>query len=188
MPMNITVSKAALDGLLIIDPDFFQDERGFFYESYSSHRFKENGLDIVFVQDNHSRSSQGVVRGFHFQDSNAPQWRLVRCTVGTIWDVVVDLRASSTTFGRWFGIELSAQSKRQFLIPPEFAHGFCVLSEMAEVQYKCSNFHMPDAERTLAWNDPDVAVPWPIAKPMLSARDRETGSSLKSYREDPVFR
>jgi dTDP-4-dehydrorhamnose 3,5-epimerase len=186
--MNMRVSGAAIEGLAIIDPEYFQDERGFFFESYSRPRFQKNGFDIDFVQDNHSRSVRGVIRGFHFQDSTAPQWRLIRCTVGKVWDVVVDLRSSSETFGRWFGVELTADGKRQFLIPPEFAHAFCVLSEVAEVQYKCSNCHVPQAEKTLAWNDPEVAIPWPISDPVLSPRDRENGSTLRSYRENPVFR
>jgi dTDP-4-dehydrorhamnose 3,5-epimerase len=107
--------------------------------------------------------------------------------VGKVWDVVVDLRLASKTFGRWFGVELAADTRRQFLIPPEFAHGFCVLSEVAEVQYKCSNYHNPRAEKTLAWNDPEVAVPWPVANPILSARDRDGGDRLQSYRDKPVF-
>ena len=187
MPMTMKVSRADLDGLLILDPQYFEDERGFFFESYTRRRFEEHGLDLDFVQDNHSRSQQGVLRGFHFQDSRAPQWRLVRCTVGKIWDVVVDLRPKSPTFGRWFGVELDAQGKRQFLIPPQFAHGFCVLSEIAEVQYKCSNYHTPEAEHTLAWNDAEVGVKWPVQTPTLSARDRDTGKSLASFRASPVF-
>ena len=187
MPMNINISKIEIEGPLIIDPEFFQDERGFFFESYSQQRFSAQGIDIEFVQDNHSGSSKGVLRGFHFQDSLAPQWRLVRCTVGRVWDVVVDLRASSQTFGRWHGVELTATEKRQFLIPPEFAHGFCVLSDVAEVQYKCSHCHVAEAERTLAWDDPEVGVIWPIENPILSQRDRTLGNSLQTYRETPVF-
>src|SRR5919204_5472019 len=109
MPTNMRVSKIEIEGPLIIDTDFFQDERGFFFESYSRQRFNEHGINIVFVQDNHSRSSRGVLRGFHFQDLRAPQWRLVRCTVGRIWDVIVDLRAPSQTFGRWYAIDLTAE-------------------------------------------------------------------------------
>ena len=127
MPMNICIVKTEIDGLLIIEPDYFQDERGFFFESYSKQQFDEHGLDLTFVQDNHSRSTQDVVRGFHYQDKKAPQFRLVRCTVGEIWDVVVDLRLGSPTMGRWFGTKLTADGKKQLLIPPEFAHGFCVL-------------------------------------------------------------
>jgi dTDP-4-dehydrorhamnose 3,5-epimerase len=188
MPMNMKVSRADIDGPLILDPEFFQDERGFFFESYTKRRFAEHGLDIDFVQDNHSRSGRNVLRGFHFQDATVPQWRLVRCTVGRIWDCVVDLRVSSPTFGKWFGLELDADSKRQFLIPPEFAHGFCVLSDVAEVQYKCSNHHTPAAEHTLAWNDPAVGVRWPVTDPQLSARDKDTGKPLSHFRDRPLFR
>jgi dTDP-4-dehydrorhamnose 3,5-epimerase len=185
--MNIHVLKIEIEGPLIIEPDFFEDERGFFFESYSRQRLSEHGIDIDFVQDNHSRSSQGVLRGFHFQDSLAPQWRLVRCSVGSVWDVIVDLRASSPTFGRWYAIELTSSGKRQLLIPPEFAHGFCVLSDVAEVQYKCSRHHNAEAERTLAWDDPEVGVPWPIETPVLSHRDRTLGKSLQTFRDSPIF-
>jgi dTDP-4-dehydrorhamnose 3,5-epimerase len=187
MPMNMKVSRTELEGPLIIEPEFFEDDRGFFFESYVKQRFDQHGLNIDFVQDNHSRSVRNVIRGFHFQDSTAPQWRLVRCTVGKVWDVVVDLRPRSNTFGKWLGVELDSESKRQFLIPPEFAHGFCVLSDHAEVQYKCSNHHSPQAERTLAWDDKDVAVAWPVKQPQLSKRDRDSGASLRSYRDVPVF-
>lgn len=185
--MNIRILKTEIDGVLIIEPEFFQDDRGFFFESYSRRSFEAHGLDLTFVQDNHSRSAQGVLRGFHYQDATAPQRRLVRCTVGEIWDVVVDLRVGSPTLGRWFGVKLTAENKLQLLIAPEFAHGFCVLSPVAEVQYKCNNFHQPEAERTLAWNDPDVGVRWPVEDPILSARDRERGMSFKEYIERPDF-
>lgn len=187
MPMEIRVVKTEIKDLLIIEPEYFQDDRGFFFESYSQRRFAEHGLDIAFVQDNHSRSIQGVLRGFHYQDEKAPQFRLVRCTVGEVWDVVVDLRAGSPTLGQWFGTKLTADVKRQLLIPPEFAHGFCVLSPVAEVQYKCTNFHMAEAEKTLAWDDPDIGVPWPVKNPSLSTRDRETGMSFCDYLARPDF-
>jgi dTDP-4-dehydrorhamnose 3,5-epimerase len=187
MPMNINVSKTELDGVLVIEPEYFQDERGFFFESYSTRAFAAHGLNLTFVQDNHSRSAQGVLRGFHYQDATAPQYRVVRCTVGEIWDVVVDLRVGSPTLGRWIGVNLTAENKRQLLVPPEFAHGFCVLSPVAEVQYKCTNLHTAEAEHTLAWNDPDIAVAWPVQDPTLSVRDRETGASFKEYLEHPAF-
>lgn len=187
MPMNIRVLPTEIAGVMIIEPECFQDDRGFFFESYSRRRFEEHGLDLTFVQDNHSRSVQGVVRGFHYQDAAAPQHRLVRCTVGEVWDVVVDLRVGSPTLGRWFGTTLSAETKRQLLIPPEFAHGFCVLSPVAEVQYKCTNCHTPDAEHTLAWNDRDIGVPWPVENPILSAKDRERGMSFEQYLARPAF-
>lgn len=187
MPMNIRISKTEIDGIMLIEPEYFQDERGFFFESYSKRTFESHGLDLTFVQDNHSRSAQGVLRGFHYQDSTAPQYRIVRCTVGEIWDVAVDLRVGSPTLGRWFGVKLTAENKLQLLISPEFAHGFCVLSPVAEVQYKCTNFHTPEAERTLAWDDPDIGVMWPVENPTLSVKDRERGKSFKEYLERPAF-
>jgi dTDP-4-dehydrorhamnose 3,5-epimerase len=187
MPMNIRVVPTQMGGVRRIEPESFEDERGFFFESYSKRRFAEHGLDFDFVQDNHSRSARGVLRGFHFQDASAPQWRLVRCSLGEIWDVVVDLRPSSATYGKWLAFHLSAANKHQLLIPPEFAHGFCVLSEFAEVQYKCTNFHSAEADQTLAWNDPELAVKWPVAKPTLSARDAHRGMSFAQYRSQPLF-
>ncbi|WP_173198889.1 dTDP-4-dehydrorhamnose 3,5-epimerase [Geobacter sp. SVR] len=175
------------EGILIIEPEYFQDHRGFFFESYSKRRFAEHGLEHAFVQDNHSRSPGGVLRGLHYQNAAAPQFRLIRCTLGEIWDVAVDLRVGSPTFGKWFGVELSAENKRQVLLPPEFAHGFVVLSEFAEVQYKCTGHHEPSAEASLAWDDPDVRIPWPISNPILSDRDRNTGTSLKEYLKNPAF-
>lgn len=188
MPMNIRVVPTEIAGVKRIEPEFFEDERGFFFETYSKRRFVENGLDLDFVQDNHSRSARGVLRGFHYQDTKAPQWRLVRCTVGEIFDVVVDLRPSSSTYGKWAGFHLTAANKHQLLIPPEFAHGFCVLSDSAEVQYKCTNFHTAEAEHTLAWNDPEVGVQWPVSNPTLSVRDAERGSSFAQYRSNPLFK
>lgn len=187
MPMNIRVVPTDMAGVRLIEPESFEDERGFFFESYSKRRFAEHGLDFDFVQDNHSRSGRGVLRGFHFQDASAPQWRLVRCSVGEIWDVVVDLRPSSATYGKWLAFHLSAANKHQLLIPPEFAHGFCVLSEFAEVQYKCTNFHSTAADQTLAWNDPEVAVKWPLVNPTLSVRDAQRGMSFAHYRSQPFF-
>lgn len=187
MPMNIRVMPTEFEGVMLIEPGFYQDDRGFFFESYSKRTFQEHGLDLTFVQDNHSRSMQGVLRGLHYQNALAPQYRLVRCTTGEIWDVVVDLRVGAPTLGRWFGTKLTAESKRQLLIPPEFAHGFCVLSPVAEVQYKCTNVHTPEAEGTLAWNDPDVCVGWPVESPVLSVRDRENSMSFKEYMKQPAF-
>ncbi len=185
--MNIRVIPSDINGIVIIEPDFFQDHRGFFFESYSKKRFSEHGLDHEFVQDNHSRSPKGVLRGLHYQNMAGPQFRLIRCTVGEIWDVAVDLRAGSPTFGKWFGISLNAENKRQVLLAPEFAHGFVVLSDHAEVQYKCTGHHNPDAEASLAWDDPDVRIPWPITDPILSDRDRYSGMTLKDYRKNPAF-
>lgn len=184
--MDMRVFRTKLDGVLIIEPDCFRDDRGFFFESYSQRRFAKHGLNLTFVQDNHSRSRRGVLRGFHYQDATAPQFRLVRCTAGEIWDVVVDLRVGSPTFGRWLGVALSEDNQKQLLIGPEFAHGFVVLSEVAEVQYKCTGHHAPSAERSLAWDDPDVAVDWPNSTPFLSERDKR-GQSLEDYLTNPAF-
>lgn len=184
--MDMTVTPTELEGVFVIQPEWFEDERGFFFESYSKRRWEQHGLSLDFVQDNHSRSTKGVLRGFHFQNTLAPQHRLVRCTVGAIFDVVVDLRVGSPTFGKWYGIELTAQNRTQLLIGPEFAHGFAVLSDVAEVQYKTTGFHNPLAEGLLAWNDPDVGVVWPIDDPILSAKD-STNPSLAEYLEHPAF-
>lgn len=184
--MDMTVQPTEIDGVRVVQPEWFEDERGFFFESYSKRRWEQHGLSLDFVQDNHSRSGKNVVRGLHFQNSIAPQHRLVRCTVGAIWDVVVDIRAGSPTFGKWFGIELSAQNRTQLLMGPEFAHGFAVLTDVAEVQYKTTGFHDPAAEGLLAWDDPDVSVPWPVESPILSAKD-SSNPSLATYLANPAF-
>ena len=185
--MDIRIHDTAIEGVKIIAPECFEDERGFFFESYHRKVWARRGIELEFVQDNHSRSRRGVVRGFHFQDATAPQFRVVRCTTGEVFDVVVDLRVGSPTFGRWLGVALSAANRQQLLIPPEFAHGFAVLSEIAEIQYKVSGHHVPSAERSLAWDDPEVAVEWPVAEPILSQRDRTQGMSLRQYLQDPCF-
>ena len=184
--MDVNVSTTDFDGVLVLRPDAFEDERGFFMESYHEQKLRARGISLTFVQDNHSRSRQGVLRGFHYQDNTAPQTRLVRCTVGEIFDVIIDLRIGSPTFGKYFGIRLSGENRHQLLIPPHFAHGFVVLSNVAEVQYKCTGHHVPAAERSLSWNDPDVAVAWPVAEPFLSDRDK-AAPSLKDYLKQPAF-
>jgi dTDP-4-dehydrorhamnose 3,5-epimerase len=184
--MNVTVSRTPIEGVLIITPDVFRDERGFFMESYHRRVLQDQGVDLQFVQDNHSRSRRGVLRGLHYQNASAPQYRLVRCTVGEIFDVIVDLRVGSPTFGEHLGLRLSAENQWQVLMPPEVAHGFQVLSETAEVQYKVSGHHHPAAERSLAWNDPDLRLPWPITPPFVSARDKQA-PSLASYLLEPDF-
>jgi len=185
--MDMTVSATEIPDVRVIDPEVFGDHRGFFYESYSARRFAAHGIELGFVQDNHSRSGRGVVRGLHYQGPGGAQWRLVRCTVGEIFDVVVDLRIGSPTLGRWVGVRLSAENRRQLLIPPPFAHGFTVLSEVAEVQYKCSGLHSPADERALAWDDADLGIAWPLAgEPVLSAKDA-AAPSFKSYLEEPDF-
>ena len=184
--MKTHLVPTPLDGLVVVEIDYFQDERGFFIESWHKRDFASAGLDIEFVQEGHSRSGQGVLRGLHYQDMTAPMGKLLRCTVGRVFDVAVDLRVSSPTFGKWFGLELSADNKKQVYVPVGFAHGFATLSEFAEVQYKQTGFYTPSSEGTLSWNDPDVGVQWPIARPTLSRRD-QNGMSLKDYTKKPAF-
>lgn len=162
--------QTALAGVMIVDAKVFGDHRGFFMETYHKQRFAEAGIDSEFVQDNHSRSCRGTLRGLHYQIRH-PQGKLVRAVQGTIFDVAVDLRRSSPTFGKWVGYELSDENRRQLYVPPGFGHGFCVLSETAEVIYKCTDLYHPEEERSLLWNDPHVGVQWPIQEPILSAKD-----------------
>ena len=160
--------------VLILEPRIFGDERGFFFESYNATRFRElTGFNGEFVQDNHSRSAQGVLRGLHYQ-IRQPQGKLVRVVAGEVYDVAVDLRRSSPTFGQWIGVTLSAENKRQLWIPAGFAHGFYVVSEMAEFLYKTTHYYAPEHERTLRWNDPQLGIDWPITTdPILSSKDRD---------------
>jgi len=176
----MNVIKTRLPDVLLIEPDVFADERGFFMESFNARKFEQAvGRRVSFVQDNHSRSQANVLRGLHYQIQQ-PQAKLVRVIVGKIFDVVVDLRRSSPTFGQWVAEELSAENKRQVWIPEGFAHGFLVLSEVAEVEYKTSTYYAPEFERCIAWNDPDLDIKWSLkAAPVLSAKDR-AGSALRS--------
>lgn len=184
--MGIRVTQTKLDGVLVIEPEVFRDARGFFLESYNKREFAAHGIVHEFVQDNHSRSLHGVLRGLHFQDMSAPQTKLVRCTMGRILDVAVDLRVGSPTFAQWVAVELSAENAKQLLVPVGFAHGFAVLSEVAEVQYKCDAYYAPAAEGVVMWNDPDIGIQWPFDDPILSRRD-QAGMSLKAYLADPKF-
>jgi dTDP-4-dehydrorhamnose 3,5-epimerase len=185
--MKIRLTNTPLPGVLLVDIDHFNDERGFFIEPWHERDFADGGLDVHFVQEGHSRSAARVLRGLHYQDMTAPMGKLLRCTVGSIFDVAADLRANSPTFGRYFSVELSADNKRQIFIPAGCAHGFQVLSEVAEVQYKQTGFYTPSAEGTISWNDPDLAIAWPIAGPVLSARDQR-GMLLRDYAKNPAFR
>jgi dTDP-4-dehydrorhamnose 3,5-epimerase len=167
------VIETAIPDLLILEPKVFGDARGFFMESYNAKAFQDaTGLDVNFVQDNHSRSGKGVLRGLHYQIEQA-QGKLVRVTRGSVFDAVVDLRKSSPTFGQWAGVELSEENSRQLWIPPGFAHGFLVTSDSADFLYKTTDYYAPQFERSLAWNDPTVGVEWPLAgtAPLLSAKD-----------------
>ncbi|MCE5393341.1 MAG: dTDP-4-dehydrorhamnose 3,5-epimerase [Acidithiobacillus sp.] len=167
------VIPTSLPGVLILEPRVFGDHRGFFLESYQRKGFREaTGLDPEFVQDNHSHSRQGVLRGIHYQLVK-PQGKLVRVTSGTVWDVAVDLRRSSPTFGQWVGVELSAENHRLFWVPPGFGHGFVVLSEQADFLYKTTEYWYPEYDRSIAWNDPSLAIAWPLAgqDPILAPKD-----------------
>lgn len=167
------IAPTALPDVLVVQPEFFGDERGFFLESYHAEKFRMLGLTFPFVQDNHSRSIQGTLRGLHYQLLQ-PQGKLVRVILGEIYDVAVDIRRASPSFGRYVGISLSAENKRQLWVPPGFAHGFFVLSEVAEVLYKTTDFYAPQWERIIAWNDPTLAIDWhipPGTTPILSAKD-----------------
>jgi dTDP-4-dehydrorhamnose 3,5-epimerase len=170
-----------------IEPRVHGDERGVFLETYHREKYREAGIDLDFVQDNHSRSRKGVLRGFHYQDLSAPMAKLVRCPAGAILDVVVDLRLGSETFGRPFALELTGENHRQLLVPVGFGHAFLALSEQADVEYKCSGYYEPSAENTIAWNDPEIAAAWPIPNPIVSAKDAR-GMTLAAYRARPAFR
>lgn len=160
-----------LSGCVIVHPRVFGDDRGFFLETYHARKFQEAGIDLPFVQDNHSHSRKNVVRGLHHQRKH-PQGKLVRVVQGAIFDVAVDLREGSLTRGQWFGVVLSAELRNQFYIPPGFAHGFSVLSERADVLYKCTDFYAPQDEQIIQWNDPDLAIDWQITgTPIVSERD-----------------
>ena len=167
------VKPTALPEVLVIEPDVFVDARGFFIESYNARDFRAaTGVDATFVQDNHSRSAKNVLRGLHYQ-IRQPQGKLVRAVAGEIWDVAVDIRRSSPTFGRWAGFTLSAENKRSAWVPAGFAHGFLVVSEFAEVQYKTTDYYAPEHERVLLWNDLALGIRWPLAgEPVMNERDR----------------
>jgi dTDP-4-dehydrorhamnose 3,5-epimerase len=162
-----------IPGPIIIEPKVFGDERGFFLESWNHAAFAEVGLDLAFVQDNHSRSSRGVLRGLHYQNPN-PQGKLVRVANGRVFDVAVDIRRSSATFGRWIGVELSAANQRMLWVPPGFAHGFLTLEDKTDFLYKCTDFYQPSSEHCLRWDDPALAIDWPLDNmtPELSAKDK----------------
>ena len=168
--MTVRITPTTLPGVQIIEPDVYRDERGFFLEVYRAARFSTAGLPAAFVQDNHSRSARGTLRGLHWQ-WRRPQAKLVRVVIGEIFDVAVDVRRGSPTFGRWVGVSLSADNLRQTFVPEGFAHGFCVLSETADVEYKCTDYYDPAGESGLPWDDPAVAITWPLSSPLLSAKD-----------------
>ena len=168
------VSQTAIADVLMIEPKVFGDERGFFFESYNEHAFRAaTGLQLTFVQDNHSRSTKNVLRGLHYQIEPRAQGKLIRVVAGAVFDVVVDIRGNSPTFGRWVAEHLSAENRRQLWIPPGMAHGFLTVSDVAEILYKTTDYYSPEHERGIAWNDPDLTIAWPLeCEPLLSARDR----------------
>jgi dTDP-4-dehydrorhamnose 3,5-epimerase len=175
---QITVETCHIDGLKVITSKVFGDERGYFMETYSYRDYKEAGIDLEFIQDNQSSSAKGVLRGLHFQN-NYPQDKLVRVVSGEVFDVAVDLRDGSSTYGQWFGVILSAENKKQFLIPKGFAHGFLVLSETAEFAYKCSEYYHNNDEGGLIWNDEEIGIEWPIPEGMkliISEKDQNWGN------------
>lgn len=169
------VIQTAISDVLVLEPRFFGDERGFFFESFNRNAFRQaTGLDPDFVQDNHSRSEKNVLRGLHYQVAPKAQGKLVRVVLGAVFDVAVDIRQDSPSFGRWVGETLSAENRKQMWIPPGFAHGFLTLTEAAEFLYKTTDYYAPDHERCIAWNDPDIGIEWPFAAagPILSGKDR----------------
>ncbi|PUE29145.1 dTDP-4-dehydrorhamnose 3,5-epimerase [Limnohabitans sp. JirII-29] len=183
MPYQVTPTP--IDGVLILEPKVFGDARGFFFESFNARDFAQaTGLERTFVQDNHSKSSQGVLRGLHYQVQH-PQGKLVRVTQGSVFDVAVDIRRESKTYGQWFGLELSAENKRQLWVPEGLAHGFLVTSESAEFLYKTTDYYHPEFERSLLWSDPDVGVEWPLhllsAPPLLAAKDANAPTLFASF-------
>ncbi|MFQ5444966.1 MAG: dTDP-4-dehydrorhamnose 3,5-epimerase [Nitrospinales bacterium] len=166
------VTQTRLDGVLLIEPAVYRDERGLFLESYSKSKYQKHGIDVDFVQDNHSISNTGVLRGLHYQ-VNTGQAKLVRVVQGEVFDVAVDIRRDSPTFGQWVGYHLSAENMLQMYIPVGFAHGFCALSDGTQFLYKCSDYYSTKDERGLIWNDPDIGIDWPIKNPTLSPKDLE---------------
>lgn len=171
------INETKLAGVVIIEPRVLGDHRGFFMETFQIERYREAGIDLPFVQDNHSRSQRGVLRGLHFQKTR-PQGKLVSVARGAIFDVAVDINPASPTCGQYVGVELNDENHRQLWIPPGYAHGFCVLSEVADCLYKCTDFYFPGDEGGLLWNDPEVNIPWPVSSPQLSQKD-ESNPTLR---------
>lgn len=174
------ISESSLKGVFVIKPKVFEDPRGYFFESYNQKLFKEAGLDLDFVQDNQSLSQKGVLRGLHFQNNPHAQGKLVRVITGAVFDVAVDIRKSSPTYGKWFGLELTAENKWMMYIPEGFAHGFATLKDNTIFSYKCTNFYNKAAEDCLLWNDPDIGINWGLDQPLLSEKDMQ-GKLIKNF-------
>lgn len=174
------VIKTVISDVLIFEPKVFDDERGFFFESFNHKQFEEAvGYSVNFVQDNHSKSSKGVLRGLHYQLDPYAQGKLVRCTSGEVFDVAVDIRQSSATFGQWVGVHLSSENKRQLWIPTGFAHGFLVITESAEVLYKTTNYYHPESDRGIIWNDPDIGIMWPVVDEILLSEKDSNANKIR---------
>lgn len=184
--MEIKLSQAPIHGVLLIEMDYFQDERGFLIESWHKKDFAKAGLIMDFVQEVHSKSTYKVIRGLHYQDMKAPMAKLIRCIQGRVFFVTVDLRIKSKTFGKWFAVTLTADNKKQLFVPIGFAVGFAILSDEAEVLYKLTGFYTKTSEHVLAWNDKDLAITWPYSDPSLSERDK-AGISFANYKTHPSF-
>ena len=178
--------ETELKGVLLVEPDVFEDSRGYFLETYHAKKFADGGIRGPFVQDNFSRSVRGTLRGLHYQLKHA-QGKLVTVVEGTVFDVAVDIRTGSPTFGRWVGVELSAENKRQLYIPPGFAHGFCVISDTAGLTYKCTDLFSPQDDRGIIWNDRTVGIRWPVAHPLLSTKDQAYKSLAEMTGELPAY-
>ncbi|ABF88609.1 dTDP-4-dehydrorhamnose 3,5-epimerase [Myxococcus xanthus DK 1622] len=166
------VTPLEIPDVLLLEPKVFGDDRGFFMEMFHAARYAAVGIPGPFVQDNYSRSAKGTLRGVHFQEPQA-QGKLVQVLAGAVYDVAVDVRRGSPTFGQWVAVELSSDNRRQLWIPPGFAHGFCVVSDSADFHYKCTALYAPETERSVVWNDPDLAIPWPVSEPLLSPKDAQ---------------
>ena len=176
-----------LPGVIIIEPRVFSDARGFFFESYHAARYAEAGITVTFVQDNHSSSAKGTIRGLHYQ-LRRPQAKLMRVIRGSVLDVAVDIRRGSPTFGRWVGVELSAENRRQLFVPAGFGHGFCATSDVAELEYKCSDVYVADDQHGVLWSDPTIAIKWPVREPILSDVDRAYRHLTRDRDDLPVYR
>ncbi len=185
--MSVKFIEMSLPGLILIEPEVFRDERGFFLETYHQKKYVAGGIEKPFVQDNRSHSKRGVLRGLHYQLRH-PQGKMLYVTRGEIFDVSVDIRRGSPTFGKWDGVYLSSENNRQVFVPEGFAHGFCVISETADVMYKCTDFYHPDDEFGVLWSDPAIGIEWPVAEPLLSPKDRQY-SPLKNIPDEllPVY-
>jgi dTDP-4-dehydrorhamnose 3,5-epimerase len=182
----VKFTETDLPGVIVVDPDIHGDDRGFFLETYHAKKYAEGGVQASFVQDNHSRSEDGTLRGLHLQLEH-PQGKLVRVVEGEVLDVVVDVRRGSPSFGRHVAVVVSAENFRQVWVPPRFAHGFLVTSPVAQFEYKCTEFYHPEDEVTIAWNDPELAIPWPVKKPSLSMKDANAPSLAELMDRLPVY-